>query len=168
MRTARRRCQAVVTCGLVPHNGRKQALLIDELLWTDTRLMHTSFLVAAPELWYYHDWDKQFLLYIVFCPRFQKFLYMIKIPKRAHFGLEFQNVIKIFLEIKSSGFSSTTPLQIKVLWSYSVKIYAYEFETSVQLQPYLAYTRLWISRRCDAHELSYINATSLKLSKYVY
>ena len=70
-------------------------------------------------------------------------LYMIKIPKRAHFGLEFQNVLKIFPEIKSSGFSSTPPLQIKVFWSYSVKIYAYEFETSIQLQPYLAYTRLW-------------------------
>ena len=70
-------------------------------------------------------------------------LYMIKIPTRAHFGLKFENVIKIFLAIKSSGFSLTTPLQIKVFGSYSVKTYAYEFETSIQLEPYLAYTRLW-------------------------
>ena len=77
--------------------------------------MHTSFLVAVQELWYYHDWDKQFLFCILVFPRFQKVLYIIKIPKRAHVRLEFQK------EVKSSGFSSTTPLQIKVFGAAQLK-----------------------------------------------
>ena len=40
-------------------------------------------------------------------------------------------------------------------------IHPYEFETAIFR--YLVYTRLWISRWSSAHELSYINATSLKL-----
>ena len=37
MRTARRRCQAVVTRDIVPHYGQWHSLLIPELLWDNTR-----------------------------------------------------------------------------------------------------------------------------------
>ena len=41
-----------------------------------------------------------------------KCLYMIEIPKRARFGLEFHKIMQILPKIKSFGFNSITPSQI--------------------------------------------------------